>query len=85
MRKVTFDRERCKGCRLCLPVCPVKIIRMSESLNRAGYYPAEVSDDALEECISCGLCATICPDMAIEVRRPEKTGARAGEGEEKDG
>lgn len=72
MQKVVFERERCKGCQLCVPVCPVKIIRMSERLNKAGYYPAEVPPDKVEECRSCGLCAVICPDLVIEVKKSRK-------------
>ena len=38
---VTIDVELCKGCVLCIPVCPPRVLVMSEAVNRKGYrYPA---------------------------------------------
>lgn len=68
MAKVTFREERCKGCGLCIHVCPKKIIvENSEKLNAKGYYPAEVIE--MDKCIGCAFCATICPDCVIEVEK----------------
>lgn len=68
MPKVTIQVERCKGCGLCVPVCPKKVLALSEAnINKKGYNPAEaVHPDA---CIGCALCATICPDVAIIVEK----------------
>ncbi len=38
--RIEIDRERCKGCGLCILVCPKKRIEISEELNTKGYYPA---------------------------------------------
>ena len=66
MAKVIFNHQTCKGCGLCVSVCPKHIIALShEELNEKGYAPAECTDEAA--CIVCGFCATICPDMAIEI------------------
>lgn len=68
MAKVTFNEERCKGCRLCTAVCPKKIVVMDESkLNLKGFHPAGVKE--MEKCIGCAFCATICPDCVIEVEK----------------
>lgn len=67
MAKVTFNNERCKGCKLCIDVCPRKIIIMSKKINSKGYCTAEVID--MEKCTGCAFCATICPDCAIEVEK----------------
>ena len=69
--KVVIERERCKGCYLCISVCPNEIITISDTLNEQGYYPAESKDNGKsgKGCIACALCATICPDIAIEVYR----------------
>jgi 2-oxoglutarate ferredoxin oxidoreductase subunit delta len=70
--KITIDREICKGCQLCISVCPQHLIAVSDRLNQKGYYPAEVKETQGEEdrkCTGCALCATICPDVAIEVYR----------------
>ncbi|NLB17125.1 MAG: 4Fe-4S binding protein, partial [Clostridiales bacterium] len=31
MNKVTFNVERCKGCGLCVSVCPKKILELGEN------------------------------------------------------
>jgi len=33
---VTIDVETCKGCELCIPACPPKVLEMSTALNRKG-------------------------------------------------
>ncbi|MCK4647947.1 ferredoxin family protein [bacterium] len=65
MAKIVIDEERCKGCGLCIPVCPKNLIIMSKRLNSKGYHPAEQVREG--ECTACGLCYLICPDVAIEV------------------
>jgi 2-oxoglutarate ferredoxin oxidoreductase subunit delta len=69
--RITIDRERCKGCYLCLSVCPNDVIIISKALNQQGYYPAEPKEIGIDSkgCIACAMCATICPDIAIEVYR----------------
>ncbi len=68
MGKVTFREERCKGCGLCISVCPKKIIKeKTDRLNAKGYYPAGV--DEMEKCIGCAFCATLCPDCVITVEK----------------
>ena len=68
MKKVTFKSDLCKGCGLCVSVCPKKIISLDTSvLNKKGYHPAIITDD--EKCIACAFCATICPDVVIKVEK----------------
>ena len=65
--KVTFLEERCKGCELCLSVCPKHIIVMRPATNAKGYHPATV--ERMEECTGCASCARMCPDSVITVER----------------
>ena len=66
--KVTFRLERCKGCGLCVSVCPKKILRLDETVtNIKGYHPSGITDQGL--CIACGNCARICPDSVITVTK----------------
>jgi len=66
--KVTFNEDICKGCELCVYVCPKKIISLNtEKINSKGYNPAYVTDQ--ESCIACGNCAIMCPDSVIKVER----------------
>ena len=67
MARMTVDPNYCKGCGLCISVCPVKIIRFSENINSKGYHYTECFEP--EKCIACKLCYTICPDVAITVEK----------------
>ena len=68
--KVSIDSERCKGCGLCVAVCPKQIIVISKKSNKKGYFPAETDSS---ECTGCAACAIICPDAVIEVHRDNTT------------
>ncbi len=67
MNKIIVDSERCKGCCLCIDVCPKNCIEQSGAPNAAGYYPVQFVLDS--DCIACALCGTVCPDVAITVLR----------------
>jgi 2-oxoglutarate ferredoxin oxidoreductase subunit delta len=62
-----IDPNRCKGCGLCVAVCPEEILRLAEAFNRQGQHFAECF--AEERCTACTSCAVICPDSAIRVWR----------------
>ena len=64
MEKLRLTIERCKGCGLCVSVCPKSALSLSSHLNGKGYNHVQV--DA-EKCIQCGMCYTTCPDYVIEV------------------
>ena len=65
MPKMEVVVSKCKGCYLCIQVCPKKCIEKSDKFSSTGYYPAK---DAREGCcIACQSCARICPDLAINV------------------
>jgi 2-oxoglutarate ferredoxin oxidoreductase subunit delta len=69
--RITINKELCKGCYLCISVCPRETIVITDKLNQQGYYATEYRDNTEngKECIACSRCATICPDVAIEVYR----------------
>ena len=74
MGYIEIEDERCKGCELCVAVCPRQLIRLSERINRLGYHPAEFSSDGLSKekgkgCTGCTLCGQMCPETAISVYR----------------
>jgi len=68
--KIIIDIERCKGCGLCVAVCPKNCIVISEHSNKIGYFPAQANNT---DCTGCAICAIICPDAAIEVYRDKTT------------
>lgn len=68
MNQVTIHADLCKGCGLCVSVCPKNVIELKHSeLNSKGYHPAEPVRE--KDCIACAMCAVICPDVAIRVEK----------------
>ncbi|MDR1940080.1 MAG: 4Fe-4S binding protein [Clostridiales bacterium] len=67
MANIKFDEALCKGCGLCVTVCPRKIVSMSNRSNEKGYFVAEVTDKS--SCTACGACFSMCPDVVITIER----------------
>ena len=67
--KIVVDIERCKGCGLCVVVCPKNCIVIAKRSNKIGYFPAE-ADNA--DCTGCASCAIICPEAIIKVFQEDK-------------
>ena len=66
--KLTFQVDRCKGCELCVMVCPKKILALdTHTVNKKGYHPACIVDQSA--CIACASCAKTCPDSIITVEK----------------
>ena len=69
---IVIDQTLCKGCGLCIDVCPKGLIHIAQELNLTGYYPAECKGEGGENpegCTGCALCAVVCPEIAFEVYR----------------
>jgi 2-oxoglutarate ferredoxin oxidoreductase subunit delta len=63
---IVIDIEKCKGCEVCIPACPMDVIAVSKNVNGKGYkYVETVNDD----CTGCTNCAVVCPDGVITVYR----------------
>ena len=66
---VKIDEERCKGCSLCVGVCPPKVLSLAEGrYNLRGYRPIELH----EGCTGCEMCYRVCPDYVFEVYRGKR-------------
>jgi 2-oxoglutarate ferredoxin oxidoreductase subunit delta len=66
--KVIIAKDTCKGCGLCVTVCPKGILQLSKTeINAKGYSPIEVTDMAL--CIGCASCAKMCPDIVFTIEK----------------
>ncbi len=60
---VTVNAAWCKGCSLCVDVCPKSVLGLSDRLK------AEAVNQ--DNCIGCRQCENICPDLAITVKEKE--------------
>ena len=64
---IVIDIERCKGCELCIEVCPTNVLRMERKVNSKGYHFSYM--EVPEDCTGCENCAIVCPDGVISVYR----------------
>jgi len=60
-----IDSDRCKGCGLCIAVCPKKVLEISGEVNSKGYFPAYQARP--ENCVFCSTCCIMCPDVGITI------------------
>lgn len=56
--RISYDRETCIGCLLCIRVCPGGVILSTEERKVAFN---------ISRCILCGQCAEVCPKGAIKL------------------
>lgn len=64
---ILIDDQFCKGCHLCIQMCPKKLFSRGEKRSRGGYRMPDISD--VESCSGCLLCEMTCPDLAITVQK----------------
>ena len=79
MPKIKINKQRCKGCYLCVVNCPNNLIKISPDLNTKGVKPVYFSGGKPARpksgsgrsggCTGCAMCALMCPDCVIEVYR----------------
>ncbi|HOG19825.1 MAG TPA: 4Fe-4S binding protein [Salinivirgaceae bacterium] len=62
---VVVDKERCKGCSVCVVTCPTKTLALAREVNSKGYNFAYMENP--DKCIGCANCAVVCPDSVITV------------------
>ena len=74
MPSVLVEKERCKGCGLCVNACPSHVLAMSHDINARGYFFPLV--EHADDCNACRHCVLVCPDVAIQVEHKGKTTAR---------
>lgn len=51
--KISFNREKCTGCQLCIKICPTKAIEFIPEEKKVKIFVAR--------CCFCAQCSDICP------------------------
>ncbi len=73
--RIEVDEQRCKGCGVCISVCPMQTISLAAQVNAMGFRYCYAS--APDTCIGCAGCAQVCPDNCITVYRTKVDDAGA--------
>lgn len=63
--RVHIDPERCKGCGLCVAVCPKHHLSAAAQTDRRGIRIVRPAEGG--RCTACGACYAVCPDAAVTV------------------
>jgi 2-oxoglutarate ferredoxin oxidoreductase subunit delta len=58
LKEIKVRTEWCKGCGICVYVCPKKVFEMKR-------FKVVVAHP--EACIVCGRCEEACPDFCLEI------------------
>jgi 2-oxoglutarate ferredoxin oxidoreductase subunit delta len=70
MNKLWINEGYCKGCLICVDICPTNALQSSEEINAKGY-TIPVEND-MNQCKACGLCELMCPDFAIAIEEVDE-------------
>lgn len=68
MKRIVFDDNYCKGCNLCVNICPQQALKPGTVRSKKGY---NMPDPVPENCVVCRNCEVVCPDFAITVIEEE--------------
>ena len=61
--RIIIDEELCKGCNICVELCPTNVFELTEQINSKGYYVPYAK--LIDNCTGCKICDLICPEMAV--------------------
>ena len=72
MYKLWVEENYCKGCLICIDICPTEALAPAHEINTKGYV-LPVEED-MTRCKGCKLCELMCPDFAIAIEEIEGNG-----------
>jgi len=56
--KITIDEKACRGCRLCVDICPTEVYEFDEKEKKCKV-------KTVKDCIECASCQYVCPSNCI--------------------
>ncbi len=77
MANIHMDKNCCKGCYICINICPKQVFKPSKKRNKYGTNMPMVFQE--EACITCRMCERMCPDGAINVVKEKEPIKKEGE------
>ncbi len=67
MAKIKLNQKWCKGCGLCIEICPKNIYDREPKVSTKGFREIVIKNPEL--CSQCMLCELLCPDLAITIEK----------------
>jgi len=58
---ITYDVDKCVGCRMCYNVCPAGVFVCLPEIKKVALWTAR--------CVYCGQCVDVCPTGALKLSR----------------
>jgi 2-oxoglutarate ferredoxin oxidoreductase subunit delta len=68
---ISINQNWCKGCYLCVSVCPRDVLEIDGARWIQSHHPVVVR--RADRCTACRNCELLCPDLAIAVEDAEVT------------
>ncbi|MFX0068123.1 MAG: 4Fe-4S dicluster domain-containing protein [Promethearchaeota archaeon] len=68
--EIRIDEELCKGCDICVHVCPKSVLKLSDNPTEKGIHIPEIQN--ADECNGCLACELNCPDFAIYIHKKKE-------------
>lgn len=65
--RLILQFERCKGCSICIEMCPRGVLKEGEAQNQKLVNPPIYAPVDDKTCTLCESCMIVCPDFAIYV------------------
>jgi 2-oxoglutarate ferredoxin oxidoreductase subunit delta len=69
--KIDLKREWCKGCGVCIEICPKDVFDRESKISSRGF--REIVIRQPEKCTGCMLCEMLCPDLVITIETEKDT------------
>ena len=66
MTRIEINSVWCKGCYICVSVCPRDVLDIDRTAWTGSVHPVYVRQ--IGRCTACRNCEVFCPDLAIEVQ-----------------